>query len=149
MNVPVTIPAEVKVELYWQLMPGEEKAQVREQLYNLLDEMVADKPNDFKKRPHVEFPIRFMPGSEIPIDSPLVQRLKSCATEVMGVSPEIRPNPAPSDMFVIHLDFNTPGVHFGVRGGNAHAADEFVILEDLVTATKTLALLALDWCGVE
>jgi acetylornithine deacetylase len=148
MNVPLTIPAEIKLELYWQLMPGEEKTRVREQLFNLLDEMVADKPNDFTKRPNVEFPVRFMPGSEIPIDAPLVQYLKSCATEVMGISPEIRPMPAPSDMFVIHLDFNTPAVHFGIGGGNAHAADEFVIMKDLVTATKTLALLALDWCGV-
>lgn len=147
-NVPITVPADVKVELYWQLMPGEEKNQVREELFNLLDEMVADKPNDFTERPKVEFPIRFMPGSEIPVNAPLVQSLNRSAKEVMGKAPEIRPNPAPSDMFVVHLDFNIPALHFGPGGGGAHAADEFVIIEDLVTATKVLALFAINWCGV-
>jgi acetylornithine deacetylase len=146
-NVPITTPADVKVELYMQLMPGETEFQVRSDLFDLLDEMVADKPNDFKGRPQVDFPIRFMPGSEIPIDSPLITALNRCAIEVFGHPLEIRPLAAPSDLYTIHLDFNSPGIHFGVRGGGAHAADEYILLEDLVPVMKTLALLALDWCG--
>jgi acetylornithine deacetylase len=145
-NVPNTVPADVKIELYWQLMPGEEKEQVRGELFEVLDEMVADKPNDFQERPKVEFPIRFMPGSEIPADSPLIQSLNRCASRALGHPLEVRPLMAPSDMYVIHLDFNTPAAHLGPRGGGAHAADEFVVLEDLVTVTKILSLLALDWC---
>jgi acetylornithine deacetylase len=148
-NVPITIPADVKVELYMQLMPGETKDQVRGDLFDLLDEMVADKPNDFSGRPEVEFPIRFMPGSEIPVYSPLIQSLNHCALEVFDSLLEVRPLPAPSDLYTIHLDFHSPAVHFGVRGGGAHAADEFIVLEDLVSVTKTLALLALDWCGID
>ncbi|MCC6222577.1 MAG: M20/M25/M40 family metallo-hydrolase [Thermoleophilia bacterium] len=30
----------------------------------------------------------------------------------------------------------------------AHADDEYVLIDELVTATKTYALLALEWCGV-
>jgi acetylornithine deacetylase len=147
-DVPITVPADVKVELYMQLMPGETKEQVRGELTGLLDEMVADKPNDFFGRPKVEFPIRFMSGSEIPVDSPLIQNLNACARQVWGHPLEVRPLPAPSDLYVVHLDFNTPAVHLGPRGGGAHAADEYVVIEDLVTVTKALALLALDWCGV-
>jgi acetylornithine deacetylase/succinyl-diaminopimelate desuccinylase-like protein len=29
----------------------------------------------------------------------------------------------------------------------AHAYDENIVIEELVTACKTYALLALDWCG--
>ena len=148
-NVPITIPADVKVELYMQLMPGETEDQVRGSLFDLLDEMVADKPNDFNKPPRVEFPIRFMPGSEIPVTSPLIQKLNRCALEVYGRYLEVRPLPAPSDLYMLHLDFHAPAIHFGVRGGGAHAADEFIVLEDLASITKTLALLALDWCGAE
>lgn len=148
-DVPITVPASVKVELYWQLMPGEEKDQVRGQFFQLLDEMVADKPNDFRRPPRVEFPIRFMPGSEIPADSPMIQRLNLCAETVLNQHLEVRPLPAPSDLYTIHLDFHTPAVHIGPRGGGAHAADEFVVVDDLITVTKILALFALDWCGVE
>jgi len=147
-NVPITVPPDVKVELFLQLMPGEEKDQVRGALLDLLDEMVADKPNDFKRLPKVEFPIRFMPGSEIPVDSPIIKSLNRCAQDVIGHPLDVRPIPAPSDLYTVQLDFDTPAVHFGVRGGGAHAADEFMIIEDLVTVTKVLALFTLDWCGV-
>jgi acetylornithine deacetylase len=148
MNVPITVPADVKVELYWQLMPGEEQAQVEGEFFGWLDEMVADKPNDFVGRPKVEFPIRFMPASEIPVDAPIIQTLSRCAREVTGQAPEVRPLPAPSDMYVVQRDFGIPAVHYGVRGAGAHAADEYLEVEDLVTVTRVLVLLALDWCGV-
>jgi acetylornithine deacetylase/succinyl-diaminopimelate desuccinylase-like protein len=51
-------------------------------------------------------------------------------------------------MFVVHRDFDIPCVHYGVSGAGAHAADEFIVVEDLITVTKTLTLLALDWCGL-
>jgi acetylornithine deacetylase len=146
-NVPITVPADVQVELYMQLMPGETKDQVRGEFLDILKEMVADKPNDFTGVPKVEFPIRFMPGAEIPHNSPLIRSLDRCASLVFNRQLEIRPLPAPSDLYVLQLDFNSPTAHFGVRGGGAHAADEFIILEDLVSVTKTLALLAVDWCG--
>jgi acetylornithine deacetylase/succinyl-diaminopimelate desuccinylase-like protein len=50
-------------------------------------------------------------------------------------------------MYLIQRDFKIPAVHYGVRGGGAHASDEYILVEDLVTATKVLALFALDWCG--
>ncbi|MFQ5854260.1 MAG: hypothetical protein ACE5LU_01250 [Anaerolineae bacterium] len=44
--------------------------------------------------------------------------------------------------------FGIPAVHYGVRGAGAHAADEYLIVDDLVTVIKVLTLLVLDWCGV-
>jgi acetylornithine deacetylase len=35
-NVPITVPAEARVELYWQLMPGEEQAQVEGEFLRLV-----------------------------------------------------------------------------------------------------------------
>jgi len=147
-NVPITVPPDAKVELYWQLVPGEEKEQVRRELFDLLDEMVADKPNDFTSIPKVEFPIRFMPASEIPENSPLVIELNKQAKKVTGHLLHVEPIPAPSDLYVVQRDFNLPAIHFGVRGGNAHAADEFIILEDLITATKIMTLFVINWCGI-
>jgi acetylornithine deacetylase len=148
MDVPITVPAEVKVELYWQFTPGHEQEEVEGEFFDWLEEMVADKPNDFTGMPEVKFPIRFMPASEIPAGAPIIQALSQCAEEATGKKPDVRPLPAPSDLYVVQRDFGLPCVHYGLRGGGAHAADEFLIVEDLVTVTRTLALLALDWCGV-
>lgn len=147
-KVPITVPSEVKVELYWQLMPGEEQATVEGELLDLLDEMVAKESNDFVDRPQVEFPIRFMPAAEVPVNAPIVQALNRCVAEVVGEPAEIRPIGGPSDLYVVQRDFGIPCLHYGVRGGGAHAADEYIIVEDLVRATQVLVLLVLDWCGV-
>jgi acetylornithine deacetylase len=147
-GVPITMPAEALVELYYQLMPGEKEDQLMAEFYEWLDEMVADKPNDFNGRPPVEFPFRFMAGSEIPADSPVIFALNNCIRELTGEEAIVRPMPAPSDLHVVQLDFGMQGIHYGPRGGGAHASDEYVILEDLVTVTKALTLLAIEWCGV-
>ncbi|HEX9029884.1 MAG TPA: M20/M25/M40 family metallo-hydrolase, partial [Anaerolineales bacterium] len=113
-----------------------------------VDEMVADKPNDFHGRPEITFPIRFMPASEIPEDSPLIQALNRCVEQVTGALAPVHPMPAPSDLYAVQKDFGLQGIHYGPRGAGAHAADEYVVLEDLVTVTKALTLLALEWCEV-
>ena len=110
--------------------------------------MVADKPNDFTGRPSLTFPYRFLPASEIPADSPVIQALNRCVQQVTGTPAEVRPIPAPSDLFTVQRDFGMQGIYYGPRGGGAHAADEYVELEDLLTVIKALTLLTLDWCEV-
>jgi acetylornithine deacetylase len=147
-NVPITVPAEVRLELFYQLVPGEEEVGAKAELFAWLEEMVADKPNDFSGRPSVIFPYRFLPASEIPADAPVIRALNHCVQQVTGSPAEVRPIPAPSDLFTVQRDFGLQGIHFGPRGRNPHAADEYVELEDLLTVTKALTLLALDWCEV-
>jgi acetylornithine deacetylase len=89
-----------------------------------------------------------MPASEIPVGSAIIGALSACAQQVTGQKPAVRPLPAPSDLYLVQREFGIPGVHYGPGGGGAHAADEYVVLEDIVTVTKTLSLLALEWCGM-
>ena len=147
-SVPQTIPAEVKVELYWQLLPGEEQDQVDNEFAALLNDMVADRSNDYTEVPKFEYPIRFMPATGIDIDAQVVQRLSSCAERITGIAPDVRILPAPSDMFIVQRDFGIPCVHYGAGGGNAHAADEYVVVEDLAAVAKSLILFAVNWCGL-
>ena len=35
----------------------------------------------------------------------------------------------------------------GPRGGNAHAPDEWVLIEDLYSLSEAFVRLAIDWCG--
>jgi acetylornithine deacetylase len=41
-----------------------------------------------------------------------------------------------------------PAGCYGARGGNGHAADEWLDLSSLVPTAKVLGAFLLDWCGV-
>ncbi|HLM98105.1 MAG TPA: M20/M25/M40 family metallo-hydrolase [Bryobacteraceae bacterium] len=144
---PITIPEECKVEFFWQLMPGEAQEDVEREFQEWLDGVVQSAPSLFSEGPEVTFPIRWMPGSAILKSEPLVRELAACAQEVLGAEPPIVGIEGPCDMFVFHQAFSIPAVLWGPRGGNTHAADEYVEIDSLVAAAKTLMLFVCRWCG--
>ncbi|MBZ5593143.1 MAG: M20/M25/M40 family metallo-hydrolase [Acidobacteriia bacterium] len=145
---PITVPEECKVEFYWQLMPGEAQDEVEREFFDWLDRIVSSAPELFPERPHVAFPIRWMPGSAILKSEPLVRELAACAEAILGAEPAIVGIEGPCDMFVFHQAFSIPAVLWGPRGGNTHAADEYVEIDSLVDAAKTLMLFVCRWCGL-
>jgi acetylornithine deacetylase len=50
-------------------------------------------------------------------------------------------------MYVFHQAFGMPAVLWGARGGNTHLADEYVEIDSLLEAAKTLILFVCKWCG--
>jgi acetylornithine deacetylase len=146
---PITIPEECKVEFYWQLMPGESQDVVDREFHEWLDSVVQSEPSLFLDRPSVTFPLRWLPGSAIPKSEPLVRELAACAEMVLGSAPPVVGIEAPCDMFVFHQAFSIPAVLWGPRGGNTHAADEYVEIDSLISAAKTLARFVCRWCGLK
>jgi acetylornithine deacetylase len=144
---PVTTPEECKVEFYWQLMPGEPQAEVDREFFEWFDGMIASEPRLFARRPRVEFPIRWLPGSAISRSLPVVTELAACAGTVLGECPPVVGIEGPCDMYVFH-QFGVAAVLWGPRGGNTHAADEYVELDSVVAAAKTLLIFVCRWCGV-
>ena len=65
-----------------------------------------------------------------------------------GSQAKIQAMPAVTD--VAFLDkAGIPSIMYGPGDVmQAHTIDEFVAVDQLITATKTLALTAMDWCGV-
>jgi acetylornithine deacetylase len=145
---PITIPEVCKVEFYWQLMPGETQNQVEREFFSWLAGVVRSRPEIFPTPPEVEFPMRWMPGSAIAASEPLVRELATCAEAVLGTRPKIQGIEGPCDMFVFQQGFSIPAVLWGPRGGNTHAADEYVEIDSLVDAATTLLLFVCRWCGV-
>ncbi|MGI8784480.1 MAG: M20/M25/M40 family metallo-hydrolase [Acidobacteriota bacterium] len=145
---PITVPASCKIELYWQLMPGEKKEEIDREFFQWFDEIVSARPELFPVKPEVSFPIAWLPGSSIDGRHELVVGLSETFQEVTGVEPPIRGIGGPCDMFVFHQHFNTPAVLFGPRGGNTHAPDEWVDLNSALTTVEVLARFVCRWCGV-
>ena len=145
---PLTIPETCQVELYWQMMPGESQQDVDREFHAWFDAMLASAPHLFTTRPELAFPIRWLPGSSILKTEPLVRELAACAARVLGKEPLIQGIEGPCDMYVFHQAFGIPAVLWGARGGNTHAADEYVEIDSLVQAAQALLIFVCNWCGV-
>jgi acetylornithine deacetylase len=52
-------------------------------------------------------------------------------------------------MWALHRNYAMPAVVFGPRGGNSHAADEYIELESVFAFAESLLLFILEWCGVD
>jgi acetylornithine deacetylase len=76
-----------------------------------------------------------------------VRELAACASDVTGKQPPIVGIEGPCDMYVFHQAFGIPAVLWGPRGGNTHAADEYVEIDSVVDAAKALLVFVCRWCG--
>jgi acetylornithine deacetylase len=90
---------------------------------------------------------RFLAGSSMAEDHPILSTLAANLQSVTGEPPSFGPAPFACDGFVFNLHSPTPVVILGPRGANAHTRDEWVDVEDLMTLTKTYALTIADWLG--
>jgi acetylornithine deacetylase len=144
---PITTPEECKVELYWQLMPGERRADVEREFFEWMGHMMDSAPHLFARKPAVEFPIRWLPGSAIDPSEPVVTELSACAATILDQAPPVVGIEGPCDLYVFH-EFGIPAVLWGPRGGSTHGADEYVELDSVVVAAKALLLFVCQWCGV-
>ena len=145
---PMTIADSCKVELYWQAMPGEEREAIDREFHDWFSSVLAERPDLFPSRPEIEFPYRWLPGSAVQPDEELVSELAGCAARVTGEAPPLAGIEGPCDMYIFHQVSGVPAVLWGARGGNTHAADEYVEIDTVVTAAKALLLFVSRWCGV-
>jgi len=87
--------------------------------------------------------------SETHPDHPSVNMMRRYLREIVGIAPPLLGTPSFGDMRWIIRYANTPAIQFGPRGGSLHGADEWVNIEDLITAIKIMALTIMDFCGYE
>ncbi len=90
---------------------------------------------------------QFEPAST-PMDHPIVETVCAAYGELSGVPARVAGMTYGADMRLLVNEGNTPTVLFGpgdVR--NAHRPDEYVPIKELITTVRTLALVALRFCG--
>ena len=128
----------------------EEPQRVREAFAALLDGAANRDPWLREHPPVLEWWGGQFEPAAIPMDHPLVQALSGAHRSVTGEVPVLRGMPYGADMRLLVKHGNTPTVLYGpgdIR--KAHAPDEFVPIEELAVATRTLALMILRFCGVQ
>ncbi len=132
-------------------LPGENPSGVYQEFCDRVRETAERDPWMRDHLPAVEMIGVPVGASEIPMDHPIIQSLKRCQKRVTGRDPKVNGIPMGSEQRILIERAHTPCVVFGPGSpGEAHMTDECLeSIEDLMVATKTLALALADWCGIE
>jgi acetylornithine deacetylase len=114
--------------------PDEAEARVRAAISNR-----ADADPDFSAQPLVTLSGFRARGHFIGKDTELVRDLMQAHAEAHGALPSAFVLGSTSDARVYIEDFGIPAVCYGARGANLHGVDEYVELDSIVDAARTLA----------
>jgi acetylornithine deacetylase len=83
----------------------------------------------------------------LPLDEPIIGMLARCYEDAVGASPQVEGVTYGADMRLLINHAKVPTVLFGPGDVRlAHFTDEFVEIDELVAAAKTLVLAVLRWC---
>ena len=131
------------------LIPGEEVEPFRQLVVERILAVANRDPWLREHPPEIEwFGGQFAPA-ETASDSPIAQAVSRAHERVTGAAPPIEGVPYGADMRLFTRIGDMPCVMYGAGDVDvAHYADEHISIPDLLTASKTIACLLLDWCGV-
>jgi acetylornithine deacetylase len=144
---PSAFPATCTLKGSIGTVPGEDHEGVKQSLVDHIaraaekDEWMKDHP------PTVRFVGFDAQASEISQDHPIVGLVADKFREVTGREPIISGRQGAADTRFLNEYGETPTVIFG-PGSTAvmHANDEYVSVDDYITAIKVMALCIYDWC---
>jgi acetylornithine deacetylase len=148
-NYPSAFPATALLKGSIGTVPGEDHEGVKQSLVKKIAEAAAKDPWMNDHPPVVRFVGYDAEASEIPQNHPIVEIVCRTYTEVSGKKPTISGRQGAADTRFLNSYGETPTVIFG-PGSTAimHANDEYVSIEDYLTAIKVMALSIHDWCNL-
>ena len=130
------------------LMPQEDIEQVKKDFQTFIRNVCDQDPWLGTHQPEVWFEGLIAEGAEIPLDHPIVMTVAQGFREVTGQAPVYSGRMGAADTRFLIRHGDTPTVIFGPGvTAQMHATNEWLPLDNLVIATKTLALTIHDWCG--
>lgn len=127
---------------------GEDLDAARRELEAAVARVASHDPWLAEHPPEIEWWGGQFAPAETPRDDAIVESLSGVIQELTGRRPTVEGVPYGADMRHLVNEGGIPTVLFGpgdVR--QSHRPDEFVPLDDLLLATRTLALTVLRYCG--
>ena len=148
-NYPSAFPDSCLLKGSIGTVPGEDHQGVKQ---SLVDQVARAAASDSWMKDHPPV-VRFVgydaQASEIPRDHPIVQTVVNSLRQV-GRDPQISGRQGAADTRFLNEYANTPTVIFGPGSTSImHATDEYVSIDDYITAIKVVALSICDWCQAE
>ena len=148
-NWASTVPESLEAEVRVGFLPGEElegfKAVVRQRIRS-----VAERDPWLREHPPV---ITFFGGqfiaAETPADAPICDTIRAAHRAVTGRDPAVEAATYGADMRHFIGFGRMPCVMYGAGDIRlAHGPDEYLEVEELLTASRVVALGLAEWCGV-
>lgn len=145
-----TVPESLVAEGRIGLIPGEEMKPFQNLFADRIQSVAARDPWLKEHPPLLEwFGGQFAP-SEVPTNAPICEVLSSAHERVTGQRPPVEGVTYGADMRLFIRFGGMPCMMYGAGSvEHAHAPDEHLSIPDLLTATKTVACLLVEWCGTE
>ncbi len=146
---PSTVPESLVAEGRLGFAPGEEIDDIQALAEARLAAVAARDPWLRDHPPRIEWFGGQFASAEVPLDDPLCEAVRAAHGAATGASVAVEGVPYGADMRLFTRFGGMPCVMYGAGDVNVcHAPDEFIPLDDLVTAAKTLAILLANWCGM-
>ncbi len=129
-------------------VPGEDSDYVKRRLVDHVKAVAQTDPWLRNSIPDVKYTGYFAEPSEIPVDHNIVKTLKDAYHNVVGSPPNVTGRTGAADIRFLNKYGETPTVIFGPGPTDQmHATNEYVRVDDLITATKVYAMTIMNWCG--
>jgi acetylornithine deacetylase len=135
-------PAECTISVERRTIPGENADTVEAELREILDGIAAA---DADFRYTIDRGLERQPFEVTP-EEPIVQALLSAAKDTTGQELSLRGEPFWTDAALM-LEAGIPGLLFGVDGGGAHAATEWIELDSLSRVATVLTETTTNFCN--
>lgn len=148
-NWASTVPESLVAEGRIGLIPGEEVGPFRQMITERIFGVANQNLWLREHPPTLEwFGGQFAPA-EVPVDATICLAVMAAHERVTGVPPRVEGVPYGADMRLFIRIGEMPCVMYGAGDVNlAHRADESISIPDLLPATRTIAHLLIDWCGI-
>jgi acetylornithine deacetylase len=139
------VPAACYLIAWVEEYPGASQADHTRSLTGFINDYFARQPGFDGLIPEYNLMIHYLPGSSMDPHHPFIDVLQD-AFEQTGQPFQVAGAPLACDTYIFNLYSPTPALTLGPRGGNAHASDEFVLVEDVTRLTRIYARAIAEWC---
>jgi acetylornithine deacetylase len=143
-TVPETLVAEGRLGF----LPGETIEQMQHDAEARITAMADQDPWLRGHPPVVEWFGGQFASAEVSPDEPIALAVREAHRRITGAEAEIQAMTAGTDMRLFTEIGSMPTVIFGAGSvDNVHCPDEFIEIEELLTAVQTVAMTLIEWCG--
>lgn len=144
-----TVPETLVAEGRFGLLPGEDMHEFQEQVRQRILSFAKLDPWLREHPPKLEWVSGQFAPAETQPDEPLPQAIIAAHLQVTGEAPVVTGITAGTDMRLYSEIGKMPCIIYGAGDMSiAHQHDEHITISDMQTASKTIAALLIDWCGV-
>ena len=142
----VGVPDSAWFSIFINTLPGYSEEDLDSEFNNFINKVARENSELFPQPPKIEGLTRYLWPYETDPNHPVVSIMKDGLKSFRKEKAVVEGAKFACDGFIFNKYFSIPTIVFGPRGGNAHAQDEYVLVEDLLLLTKVFLYVALKWC---